>query len=276
MITAHAEHGAGSGLGADALVPVVLLVALATAYTALAVRRRREARGWSGWRTAAFLAGIALVVVALLPSLWPLPAGDFRTHMAQHLLIGMYAPLGLALGAPLTLVLRSVPTRHGRRIGRILRSGPVGVLSHPVTALALVLGGLALLYCTPLYVATTHHPALHHLVHLHFLLSGYLFAYSIAGADPAPRRPSVPARLVILGVAILGHAVLSQLLYAGAFVRVPVSAQELRGGAELMYFGGDIAELLLALATVTTWRKRGRRPREGDRAGHGHRAGAVH
>lgn len=32
-------------------------------------------------------------------------AGSFTEHMDQHLLIGMYAPLGSALGAPVTLVL---------------------------------------------------------------------------------------------------------------------------------------------------------------------------
>lgn len=46
----------------------------------------------------------------------------------------------------------------------------------------------------------------------HVFTAGYLFAWVIAGPDPAPRRPSVPARLVVLGVAVAGHAVLSQLL----------------------------------------------------------------
>ena len=78
---------------------------------------------------------------------------------------------------------------------------------------------------------TTESEALHRLVHLHFLAAGYLFAYSIAGPDPAPHRPSVPARLVILGVAIAAHALLAQLLYAGLFVQVPVPGAELRGAA---------------------------------------------
>jgi putative membrane protein len=86
----------------------------------------------------------------------------------------------------------------------------------------------AVLYFPPLYTATTTGPVLHHLVPAHFLAAGYLFAWVIAGPDPAPRRPSVPARLVVLGVAIAGHAVLSQLLYAGAFVQVSVPTDQLR------------------------------------------------
>ncbi|MBB4908609.1 cytochrome c oxidase assembly protein [Actinophytocola algeriensis] len=52
-------------------------------------------------------------------------------------------------------------------------------------------------------------------MHLHFLVAGYLFAWLIAGPDPAPHRPGVPARLVLLGVAIAVHATLAQLMYAG-------------------------------------------------------------
>lgn len=89
---------------------------------------------------------------------------------------------------------------------------------------------------------------------MHFLLAGYLFAYTIAGPDPAPHRPSVPVRLVILGVAIAGHAVLAKLLYAGTLVHVPGSAADLRVGADQMYYTGHIAELLLAFAMVSIWR----------------------
>ena len=93
-------------------------------------------------------------------------------------------------------------------------------------------------------------------MHLHFLAAGCLFTWVIAGPDPAPRRPSVAARLVVLGVTIAVHASLAQLLYAGLYVQVPASADELRGAAALMYYGGDVAELLLAFALVTTWRPR--------------------
>ena len=179
--------------------------------------------------------------------------------MHQHLLLGMYAPLALVLGAPMTLVLRSVSSSTGRAIGRVLRSRPVHVIANPVVALALNLGGLALLYFTPLYVATTHSTALHLVVHVHFFVAGYLFAWVVAGPDPAPHRPSVPTRLWILGAAILGHAVLSQLIYAGLLVQIPVPADQRQGAGELMYYGGDIAELLLALALLLTWRPARRR-----------------
>ena len=252
-MTLAREAHAHSVNGFDTLLPVATLAVVMIAYLTLAGRRSREPRGWSKWRTASFLAGTTLLGLALVPQLSPYPPGDLRGHMHQHLLIGMYAPLGLVLGAPVTLLLRSIPARRGRLIGRVLRSRLAHLVANPVTALTLNLGGLTVLFFTPLYAATTTNPTVHHLVHAHFLAAGYLFAWVIAGPDPAPRRPSVPARLVILGIAIAGHAGLSQLLYAGAFVRIAVPPEQLRGAADLMYYGGDIAELLLALALVTTW-----------------------
>ncbi|MDE8671075.1 cytochrome c oxidase assembly protein [Pseudarthrobacter sp. H3Y2-7] len=148
------------------------------------------------------------------------------------------------MGAPVTLLLRSLPRRAGKTIGRSLRSPPLHLLAHPITALILNVGGLAVLYFTPLYTTVAQNPGLHWLIHGHFLLAGYLFAWIIAGADPSPRRPTVPARLVILGVAIAAHAIISQLLYAGLYVQVTATAAELRQAGELMYYAGDIAELI--------------------------------
>lgn len=115
-------------------------------------------------------------------------------------------------------------------------------------------GSLAVLYFTPLYNTTMSTPAAHWLLHVHFALSGCLFAYVIAGPDPAPSRPGVRARLVYLGVAIAVHAVISQLMYGGFWVDIHAPILQVQTGAEIMYYGGDFAELLLAAALVATWR----------------------
>ncbi|WP_435737667.1 cytochrome c oxidase assembly protein [Cellulosimicrobium sp. PMB13] len=258
-MTGHDDHGGGASSGTlvldgESLLVLAVLGVVAWTYLVLALRQHADPRGWSPWRTARFLGGVVLLAAALVPALSPLPTGSFADHMYRHLLVGMYAPLALVLGAPVTLVLRSVGPGAGRRVGRLLRRRPVQVLAHPVTALLLSVGTLYALYLTPLYAATTQAPALHHLLHVHFLAAGYLFAYALAGPDPAPHRPSVPARLVVLGVAIAAHAVLAQLLYAGAFVAVPGPTADRQAGAELMYYAGDFAVLLLALALVSTWR----------------------
>ena len=42
----------------------------------------------------------------------------------------------------------------------------------------------------------------------------------IAGPDRAPERLSVPARLIVLGTAVVIHPIMAQMLYAGLFVSV--------------------------------------------------------
>ncbi|MFF4712538.1 cytochrome c oxidase assembly protein [Streptomyces eurythermus] len=256
----HTAHPAG-GDALGVVLPVLALLVCAGGYRLLVLRARRRnpVRAWNPWRTAAFCAGVVLLAVALLPPVAPFAHRDFRGHMLQHLLIGMYAPLALVLGAPVTLVLRAVSAPRARWLTAVLHSTPARLLTRPPVAVLLSAGGLPVLYFTPLYDTAMAHPAGHWLVHAHFLLSGCLFAHVVAGPDPAPARPGVPARLVWLGCAIAVHAVAAQLMYGGFGVAVHAPASEVRGGAEIMYYGGDIAELLLAAALVATWRP-GRRP----------------
>lgn len=247
------EHHHGAGTVLPQAVAVVLVLSALAALQHLAVRRairRNPAQKWPTWRTLSFVTGLILLAVALVP---PAPTG-FPAHMVGHMLLGMYAPLALVLAAPVTLALRALPPAGGRRITAVLHSPPARLAAHPVSALLLSTGSLAALYFTPLYNTAMTHPAGHWLMAAHFLLSGCLFAHAVAGPDPAPGRPGVPARLTCLGVAIAAHALIAQALYGGFLTDVHAPIDQVRRGAEVMYYGGDIAELLLAAALVTTWR----------------------
>jgi putative membrane protein len=224
---------------------------------------RAGGRGWSGWRVTGLVVGLAAVGVAVSPLVDGWAHADARGHMAQHLLLGMLAPVALVLAAPVTLLLRAAGPRLRRRVGSLLASRAVHGLGHPVTAAALHVGGIFSLYLTPVYEMSTRSPAVHHLVHVHLLLAGYLFAWSIAGPDPAPRRPGVAVRLLVLVLAGAAHAYLAKLMYARAPDLPPgnpYGVAELQQAAQWMYYGGDVAEVLLAAALLTTWyRRRGHR-----------------
>jgi putative membrane protein len=73
-------------------------------------RLRRSARAWRAWRPITFAVGLVLVAAALSPPVEAAATGA-RGHMTQHLLLGMYAPLALVLGAPATLPLAALPVR---------------------------------------------------------------------------------------------------------------------------------------------------------------------
>ena len=251
-----------SAVGAFSAVSLLLVGGALAAYAAAALAQRRRGRAWSGWRSAAFAAGAGLVALAVSPPVVAFAHHDLRGHMMQHLLIGMLAPLGLVLGAPVTLALRTLSVPAARRVTRVLRSRPVQALAHPATAAVLNVGGMYALYLTPLYAATLAEPALHHLVHVHFLAAGYLFSWSVlAGPDPAPHPPSRWVRLGVLFASMGAHAVLGKLMYGFLWPRgVPYGADEIRDAAQIMYYGGDLAEVLLVVALFAGW-YRARRPR---------------
>jgi putative membrane protein len=258
MTLAHA--GPGGWRGVEALTAALAAAVPATAYLVAARRlRARMRRPWSGWRTAGFVLGSALVGLAVSPQVEHLAEIDARGHMAQHLLLGMYAPLALVLGAPLTLVLGNVPAGVGRRLRALLGSRPLRLASHVATAAILDVGGLFLLYTTPLYAFTEQHEAAHRLVHLHLLVAGSLFAWAIAGPDPAPGRPRMATRVAVLIVASGLHAFLAKLMYARAGAWPPGaswSAVEAASAAQVMYYGGHLAEVLLVVALFRGWYRR--------------------
>ncbi len=237
-----------------ALAAALTLGAALAAYVWAARRERARGRAWRGWRVASFAAGVTLLAAAAAPPLGAWAHHDPRGHVVRHLLLGMLAPLALVLAAPATLVLRALPVRAARRVTAVLRRPAAHRLAHPAAALALDVGALYLLYLTPLYALALRTPALHALVHLHFVVAGCLFAWATVGPDPAPRRPAAGVRLAAIGAAVAAHATLAKLMYAYGWPRgTPHGADELRAAAQLMYYGGDATELLLLVAFF--WRR---------------------
>ncbi|ARS54502.1 hypothetical protein B9G99_08480 [Kushneria konosiri] len=246
-------------MGITSMVALLLIALLWLAYLAGAWRTQRQ-KPWSRGRTLLFTLGCMTLAVAFMPSLMHAAHQDVRWHMVQHLLLGMFAPLGLVFAAPMTLLLRNLPAEGARRLVRFLGTRPVRVLTHPVTAALFDIGGMYLLYMTPLYAHSLVTPWLSIFLHLHFVVSGTLFTWAIAGPDPAPHRPSWRTRMGVLLVAMAAHATLGKLLYAFNFPRgTGADPEELHQAAMWMYYWGDLAEATLVVALMLAWLRRRRR-----------------
>lgn len=236
----------------ETLVTAGILALPLAAYLAAAQRLAARGRRWPRHRVLAWCAGLALLALALLPPL-ATHDEDFTIHMVQHLLLGMVAPLVLVLSAPVTLLLAVAPSRWRHRIMLLLRSRIARLVGHPVTAACLSVGFLVLLYTTSLYQLSEEHLALHLLVHAHMLVAGYLFAAALIGIDPNPHRSGLPTRAVVLVLAGGAHNALAKLLYAHGSVAWAT-------GAQVMWYGGDAVDLLLAVVLFGQWyRHEGRR-----------------
>lgn len=248
-----------SPAGSGTLAILALLLLLLLFYLAGVIHERRRGRRWSRWRTLSFVLGTGLLALAIYPPLAQFAHHDLRGHMLQHLLLGMFAPLPLVLAAPGTLLLRVLPAHSARVLVRLLATRPVRVLTHPISTLLFNIGGMYVLYLTPLYLASLHNSALHVLVHVHFVIAGYVFTWAIAGPDPAPHRPGLRLRLAVLLVATGTHAALAKMMYGYGWPRgTGHSLGELQAAAQWMYYGGDLAELFLIIAFFSLWFRRQR------------------
>jgi putative membrane protein len=252
MVPEHTGHGA------DALSEIVLLsLVISAGVYAGAAFNVRERQGWSWWRALAWVAAMALVLVSLTGRLGQAASVDFRAHVVTHLLIGQAVPLLLVAAAPVTLLLRALPVGAARRVTWLLGTRPLRWLTEPVVAAVLNIGGLWVLYGTPVYALSQLYGWLHLLVHAHLLITGYLVTTSLVGRDPMPHRRSHGHRAVVLVALLAGHAIVAKFLYAVPPAGVSVELAET--GAMIMYYGGDALSLVLIVWLCAEWYRRRQR-----------------
>lgn len=232
----------------------LMLLAMSVLYGIGWMQLQRRRITWSAWRLVYFYVGIAVLLIAFSGPMLTWSHHQVQGHMVQHLLIGMFAPVALMLGAPVSLALRTLPGALARLLVKIMHTEFFRWASHPFTALSLNTGGMFLLYLTPIYALSLTNHSLHVFIHVHFLLAGYLFAWSIAGPDPAPHRPGVGLRLGVLFLSMALHAWLAKLMYVNLWpAGAGYPAEAIQQAAKMMYYWGDLAELLLAVALFFQW-----------------------
>src|SRR5262249_39208250 len=99
------------------------------------VNRAHPANPVPRQRSICFLAGLAVVAVALMSGIDTYDTTLFSVHMVQHLLLTLVAAPLLVLGAPITLLLRvSTPNVRHRVILPILHSRVMKAITFPVVA----------------------------------------------------------------------------------------------------------------------------------------------
>jgi len=251
-----------------ALVPLALVLVPAALYAYGMSRLRRRGDAWPVGRALSFLfGGLGTIAVATMSGLAAYDTSLFGAHMVQHMLLSMVATVFLALGAPVTLALRTLPGRPRRVLMSLLHSRVAQVASFPLVAWVLFVASPFALYFSGWYEATLTSPVLHELLHLHFLAVGSLFFWPLLGIDPVPGRSSHPFRMLLVAAtlpfhAFLGVAIMSVepdgrgLLAADHYLSLhgldeSVFQQQLGGG--LLWSSGDLVGLLFLGVLLTQW-----------------------
>jgi putative copper resistance protein D len=249
-----------------------LAVVLAAWYLA-GVRRFRG--GWPRMRTAAWLAGCFVLLMATSSGIGRYAAGMFSLHQASHMLLSMPAPALPVQGAPPTLVSAAAraPGLPGspELLHRFAGSRLVRFLTHPIAVLVLFAGAPFLLYFTGLFDVLVRFHWGHLLINAVFLTIGFLFFWVVAGEDPGPRPSPGIARLGLLLAAMPADAVFgaflistgrivgagpasSNMYQALALPWVPDLAADRRAGGLLALV---IGEVVVLAALLVRWHRDG-------------------
>jgi putative copper resistance protein D len=186
-------------------------------------------------------------------------------HMTQHMLLSMLVPLLLALGAPVTLALRTLPRRLRAWLLVVLHSRVAKVLTFPPLTFLLFVLSPWVLYFTGWYEASLRSPYVHEMMHVHLVLVGSLFFWPLVGIDPVPGRVPYPFRFLLLVLTLPFHAFLGvtimgqEELLAGDWYRElpepwlpdPAADQHLAGG--LLWGSGDLVGLAVLVVLFIQW-----------------------
>ncbi|MEU4226404.1 cytochrome c oxidase assembly protein [Nonomuraea sp. NPDC026600] len=181
---------------------LLLLAILAIGYLIGLRRLARDGVPWPPGRTAAWLAGLAVLAFALLSGVGGYARAMLSAQALQYGLVALVAPLLLALGAPLTLAAQTTTDRsqYGEVARSILDSGFAARLTHPVTVAALQVVPVALLYGTGWLGQSLYSYAAHLLTLALLFCTGMVCFWVLTGVDPLPRPVTWVMRARLLAV----------------------------------------------------------------------------
>lgn len=237
----------------------VLLIGAGVLY-AIGVRRVPT---WRVSRSVWFLLGLAVTFLATQSVLGVYDMEYFSDHMIQHLLLIMVAAPLFALSAPLDLAYEA----GGEGIRRLLDSGLMKVVTHPLFGFAAYFAFIPVAHLTGLFRLMMEHEYVHHLEQIGFLVVGYLFfrvAFGLERGFTIHRG----LRLVYVMAAVpvdtftgLALVMSANLPYRGYGSMSPagstttsILANYHLGGA-IMWIGGDALMLLACIPIAVAWVK---------------------
>lgn len=229
------------------------------------VAREHPANPVPRWRTWSWYGGLLVLLIALQSPIATYDTTLFSVHMVQHLLMAMVAAPLLAMGAPITLLLRvSAPRVRQRVVLPILHSLPLRIISFPVVTWVLFAGVMWASHFSPLYNLALDSAGWHFAEHVLYMAAAMLFWWPVVGADPSPWRLPHAARIgyLFLGMpqsSFLGLAIISapHVLYEHyatlerSWGPTPLADQQLAGA--IMWVGGDAVFLAAMIAAVWIW-----------------------
>jgi cytochrome c oxidase assembly factor CtaG len=242
---------------------LVAVLAAAGLYVGGMRQRRRAGQPWPAGPAVAFLAvGLGTVVIATMSFLGVYQDVLFWIRAVQNVLLLLVAPLFLALGRPLSLLIAARPVA-GARAQAMVRSRAARVLTFPaITAMVLVIVPF-LLYFTAWYEAGLRSDPVRELTYAALMAPGLVFFWTLLRVDPVPKAYPYLVSLWVTGAEVVGDAVLGlaviadQHLIAGSYYQAlarpwgpTLRADQVIGGGALWILGDLVGLPFLAAQLI--------------------------
>jgi putative membrane protein len=234
---------------------------------------KRPPQAADRWRTAAFIGGLAAIVVALGSPIDDFADRLFWVHMVQHVLLIAVAPPLLALARPWTRMWHGLPISHRRSLTRSfmrerrwapLRRAAV-FTGGPLVSWLIFNVSFCAWHLPVLYDAALRWPVVHALEHFVFFATALLFWTRVIYSPPWRSPLSEPAKLAYLGSTLVVGWVLAIVLALATSPLYSAYAEEAsRPGhisaltdqqlaAGVMWVPGSLAYTIAIVAIAYRW-----------------------
>ncbi len=247
-------------------LPAIMLLLTAGAYLYGVHVLKKRGDKWPPLRTVYFcVLGTGTLAIALFSFLGTYDTVLFWSHMIQHMLLNMIAPVFLVAGAPMTLALRTLPKAPRKWLLAVLHSWVAKIALFPPLTTFLMIASPFALYLTGWYNLTLNNDLAHDTLHIYMVVVGCLFFLPLLGVDPVPIRMPYPIRILLFFLTMPFHAFLGVTIMSStrliaedwylAFGRTwglsPLDDQTWAGG--LMWATGDITMFFAMFTIFIQW-----------------------
>lgn len=268
----------------------VACLTAAAVYIAGVITLHRRGDKWPINRTIFWLLGISLVIWTTNAGISVYAQVSLGLHMVQHMTMSMLAPMFLVLGGPFTLALRALkPSTNGRWGLREwivwgLHSPAAKIVTNPFFVFAIFSLSMFALYFTPLMAWLMGSHVGHLAMQMHFIASGYLFAWIVMGVDPVPKPLPYWARFGLILLMVGVHGFFAVIIMMGSqplaqdwygivrpeWVTDPLA--DTKFGGQIAWGISEIPMLFMILMVAWQWsrsddREAARKDRQADRDG---------
>ena len=253
-------------------LPTLLLLLAANLYLTGLSRWERPSHPVKTWQRVCFFIGLFCLFIALQSPLDALAEHMLSFHQLQHLLLRMFGPILILLGAPLTPMLRGLPPWVLQRVVRPIVRNPSArrgyeILTNPVFTTVLFLSVLYLWQVPATHDAALRNGALHEFMHFTMLASGFLFWWLVVDPKPHRSRLHYGLRILYLGLIVIPNTLLgAAITFSGDLIysaygeveqpfAISLKTDQEIGGA-ILWVPGDMMSVIVAGVVMTMWYQR--------------------